>query len=354
MNRTLTCFISSTGDLSEWRIAAKKALKKIDLDGSLFEEWPSSPNGPIEECLQKIEESDAFILLLGGKYGSIIDSGISATHLEFRHAQKHNKRIFSYLIATPNREPNQEAFIKEVESNKFRCKLVSSQKKLGEEIKSSLIQEFTRCFRQVHAPDKSIRVSIQSGLSNIVIPSDSKEAYNLLLLLYNSGRDSEINKLADEIEEKYFKNQEIMQFVYFSEVNLGINGYLVKEQRLKDALDYWSKLKTEHKPLVFYNQGNALLALKSYPEAILKYKESLSLNSANAECWKNLSSAYKEIDCVDSAFECYENALKYKPQLFEALISMAQLLIEKKDDAENSLKYLNRIITSKLSFDIFR
>lgn len=349
MSHKLTCFISSTGDLLKWRVAAKNTLKKINLEGSLFEEWPSSPNSPIEECFQKINESDALILLLGRHYGSISESGLSATHMEFRYAQEKNKPIFVYLIGVQKRDPNQKIFIKDVESSKFRCKLVSNHKRLEEEIKNSLIQEFTRCFHQVHAPTKPNPVSIQSKLNNMAIPIDSKEVYKLLLKLYNSRKDLEINNLADGIEKKYLKNPEIMQFIYCSEVNLGINGYLVNKQRLMDALDYWSKAKTEHKSISFYNQGNALLALKFYSEAILKYRESLSLDSKNADGWKNLGSAYKEIDNIESAFECFENALKFKPQLFEALLSMAQLLIEKKDDAENSLKYLNRIITSELS-----
>jgi len=348
MSHKLTCFISSTGDLSKWRIAAKNTLKKIDLEGSLFEEWPSSPNAPIKECFQKIMESDAFILLLGRHYGSINESGLSATHMEFRYAKKNSKPIFVYLIGAQKRDPNQVNFIKEVESCRFRCKLVLNQKKFEEEIKNSLIQEFTRCFHQVHAPDKNIPDSIQPELNNMVIPTDSTGVYELLLKLYNSRKDLEIKNLADDIEKKYSKNPGIMQIIYCSEVNLGINGYPAKKQRLKDALDYWSRAKTNHKSIL-YNQGNALLALKNYSEAISKYKESLSLDDTNAEGWKNLGSAYNEIDNIESAFECFENALKFKPQLFEALLSLAKLLIEKKDNADDSLKYLNRIITSKLS-----
>jgi hypothetical protein len=67
----LRIFISSTSDLKAERDAVESVLADMDIDGERFESWPSSPNHPIKECLQRVEESDAVILLLGNKYGLI-------------------------------------------------------------------------------------------------------------------------------------------------------------------------------------------------------------------------------------------------------------------------------------------
>jgi hypothetical protein len=82
----LRIFISSSSDLKAERDAVESVLADMDIDGERFESWPSSPNHPIKECLQRVEESDAVILLLGKKYGtpSPVKSG---THLEYDHAK---------------------------------------------------------------------------------------------------------------------------------------------------------------------------------------------------------------------------------------------------------------------------
>jgi hypothetical protein len=82
MEHRLRIFISSTADLKRWRRAAAEALTELHIDGQRFEQWPSSPKKPISECLQSVEESDALLLLLGKKYGTVVQSGLSATHLE--------------------------------------------------------------------------------------------------------------------------------------------------------------------------------------------------------------------------------------------------------------------------------
>ena len=106
----LRVFISSTSDLKLERDAVEQALSKLKIDSSRFEAWPSTPNQPMAECLQQIDDSDAMILLLGETYGSLTNDGISVTHLEFRHA-KLKMPVFAYILYVPEREPEQVRFI---------------------------------------------------------------------------------------------------------------------------------------------------------------------------------------------------------------------------------------------------
>ena len=63
----LIAFISSTADLIAERNAVERALQELNIDGSRFESWPTAPSDPTSECLAHIEDSDAFILLLGAR-----------------------------------------------------------------------------------------------------------------------------------------------------------------------------------------------------------------------------------------------------------------------------------------------
>jgi hypothetical protein len=130
MPHKLRVFISSTGDLKAERDAVESVLAEMDIDGERFETWPSTPNHPIQECLRRVEESDAFILLLGKRYGTPSPSK-SGTRLEYDHAEAitPQRAVFAYLLDAPEREPQQEEFITgikatpimRIQSGKRRC-----------------------------------------------------------------------------------------------------------------------------------------------------------------------------------------------------------------------------------------
>ncbi len=151
MSRPLLVFISGTGDLGDFRKAAEAGLNGLDIEGSLFETWASSPNKPLEECLKKVEESDAMVLVLGGRYGSRTESALSYTHAEYRHAVcLPNYDVYAYLLQCARPEPEQEKFIREVESEpgRFRCKPIETPCQLEAEVRRSFTQEFARRYRR--------------------------------------------------------------------------------------------------------------------------------------------------------------------------------------------------------------
>ena len=69
MLHKLVIFISSTADLTNHRDAVATALRALNIDGSRFESWPTvpAPVGGMSECLRRVEESDAVVLLLAEK-----------------------------------------------------------------------------------------------------------------------------------------------------------------------------------------------------------------------------------------------------------------------------------------------
>lgn len=100
-DKKLQVFVSSTfTDLKEERQAAVEAILSsghIPAGMELFSAGDESQMTVIERW---INESDIFLLILGGRYGSIESkSGKSYTHLEYEYAISHGKPLFAVVIS---------------------------------------------------------------------------------------------------------------------------------------------------------------------------------------------------------------------------------------------------------------
>jgi tetratricopeptide (TPR) repeat protein len=329
----------------------------MDIDGERFETWPSTPNHPMAECLLRVEESDAIILLLGTRYGtpSPLKSG---THLEYEHAENATSKrpIFAYLLEVKKREPKQDEFIKAIFKKRSLCRPISSLEELKNQVKRSLNEEFIRCFRSVHLPSpevSSISISASNATKSphIALALDLSKAQEQLYALYSKD-DMAIHQIATECESRFGTDPEIMNLVFMAEVNLAINGTRVSRDRLLKAVNFWSSEDAKKRwgpEVIFYNQGNALHALGRQIEAIDNYEAALALNPDFAQCMKNLGNAYLSEGNIRVATEWLEKALKIEPALFEALHSLAILAMREGQDFDMALKYLSRISLSDIS-----
>jgi len=351
----LVVFISSTADLRSERDAVERALAGLDIEGSRFESWPSSPHDPLTECLQRVEQSDAIVLLLGARYGSTDQSGVSITQREYRHAREFRKRVFAYVLHAAHREKKQQEFISEVEANHFRCPVISGPEELEVQVRRSFLDAFTRSFRGAHfgpvvapptgAPDSD-------AASDITLPRTALAVAELLKQLYDEGQDQVIANLAIECEDKFPTSTAIMNIVYMAEVNLGLTNRTADEKRVARAIEFWGSDEAKSRCAPFsllYCQGNGLQVLGRHDAAIERYTESLSQESSQPECWKNLGSAYLAVENTDLAEKCYKRALQLNPLLFEALYCTAALIMRRDDEPSEALSYLNRIILARLS-----
>ena len=99
MNKKLQVFISSThDDLIEERQAAVEAILDaghIPAGMELFKAGKSQ----MKTIRKWIDESDVYMLILGGRYGTIEEeSGLSYTELEYRYAFSKNIPIFAIVL----------------------------------------------------------------------------------------------------------------------------------------------------------------------------------------------------------------------------------------------------------------
>jgi len=109
--RKLQIFISSTyEDLIDQRLAAMEAILAAGHIPAAMEQFSPGDETAWDKIRRWIDESDAFILIFGGRYGSIEPgSGKSYVQLEYEYALERKKPFFSLVI----REKHHEERVKE-------------------------------------------------------------------------------------------------------------------------------------------------------------------------------------------------------------------------------------------------
>ncbi|MCK4735757.1 MAG: DUF4062 domain-containing protein [Methanophagales archaeon] len=92
-------FVSSTYlDLKEYRAEAKKAIEESGNEFVGMETFQSHTHEPTEFCPERVEECNAFVLLVAYRYGYIPEGAeISITQLEYEHALRNKIPVRVYL-----------------------------------------------------------------------------------------------------------------------------------------------------------------------------------------------------------------------------------------------------------------
>lgn len=157
MKKKLQIFISSTYlDLQEEREAAVEAVlgsKHIPAGMELFRAGNKSQ---LETIKKWIDESDIYMLILGGRYGSIEpDSGKSYTQLEYEYALEKGIPIFAVVLKDEflyKKAANQgNDVIKDISNPEFQ--------KFKELVMSKMIKEVEDC--------KDIKLAIKDSISEL-------------------------------------------------------------------------------------------------------------------------------------------------------------------------------------------
>ena len=183
------------------------------------------------------------------------------------------------------------------------------------------------------------------------MPDDPSRALEILEAYYNSDADFALHELASECASKFRQHAEIMNYVFMAQVNLAMDGGLVAPEQLRQAVDFWESPAARSRwsrSSLLYNQGNAFKALNSTSEAVAKYRESLAVNPNFAPCWKNLGAIYFATEHFDIGRQCYEEAIRYDPGLFEALYALGVYSYQREHDTDKAVMYFDRIDLTKL------
>lgn len=106
MNPRYQVFVSSTfRDLVEERQAALEAILELGHFPAGMEAFPAADATPWELIKSVIADSDYFVLIVGGRYGSTGPAGISYTEMEFNLAVEMGKPVLAFLHGAPEQIP---------------------------------------------------------------------------------------------------------------------------------------------------------------------------------------------------------------------------------------------------------
>ncbi|MCU6456140.1 DUF4062 domain-containing protein [Sphingomonas sp. A2-49] len=146
-------FVSSTfTDLIEERTEVIQALWELDCIPTGMEAFVASNDSQWEVIRKVIDECDYYVLIIGGRYGSVTDDGVSYTEKEYRYAKKIGLPVLAFVHGNPEAiavgktekvEANRlklEAFRSEVMAD-YPVRSWSSASELGGLVSRSVVRE---------------------------------------------------------------------------------------------------------------------------------------------------------------------------------------------------------------------
>ena len=205
MKRKLQVFVSSTfTDLQEERQAAVSAILKAGHIPAGMELFTSSNQSQMNTIRKWIDESDVYMLILGGRYGSIEPtSGISYTELEYDYASQQNKALFSIVI----NEDALESKVKKLGISAMEQENPKQLKMFREKVLSNISSFFD--------DSKDVKLCVHESLSDFVSDSTLKgwvsateitSSQQLLDELTSLRKDNE--KLSEELSNAHKRLQD--------------------------------------------------------------------------------------------------------------------------------------------------
>jgi hypothetical protein len=96
---SFTVFVCSTfSDLSQEREGVLDAIRRLKLQHDSMEFFGARSKQPIETCLQEVRESDALVVIVGHRYGTIVpELGISYSEAEYAEGFRLKKPCLVYM-----------------------------------------------------------------------------------------------------------------------------------------------------------------------------------------------------------------------------------------------------------------
>lgn len=151
MERKYQVFVSSTyDDLTEERQEVMRALLELDCIPSGMELFPATDEETWTLIKNVIDNCDYYVVVVGGRYGSIGPAGISYTQMEYEYALSQNKPIIAFLHKDPGLIQSSKSEQSEEKRNKLRefrsmlerkpCKYWTTPSELSSVISRSLVK----------------------------------------------------------------------------------------------------------------------------------------------------------------------------------------------------------------------
>jgi len=127
MDKRFQVFVSSTyADLKEERQHVIQAIMEMDCIPAGMELFPAADEEQWAFIQKVIDDCDYYLLIIGGRYGSTTDDGISYTEKEFDYAVENGLKVVALIHGAPEDIP----FGKSEQDPELRSKLLSFKDKV--------------------------------------------------------------------------------------------------------------------------------------------------------------------------------------------------------------------------------
>lgn len=256
MYRRYQIFVSSTfKDLENERMLLIQTILRKGYYPAGMEWFPGIDEEQFEYIKQIIDDSDYYVILLGGLYGTISPDGMSYTEKEFDYALKRGKKIISMVQKNPkNVEVDDEKKIKYVQFHKkvIDNRLVSfwsNQAELTSKFATSLedtikrfpMQGWIRCNSEL-CEERLEFVDMNSKISSLNIKSVKT------IHIMASGTSSYIPIVKTLLKMNKRKNKMVDIYVYFR-----LGNDVNRIEYFKNQYDHWwNILKKEYSKINFH------------------------------------------------------------------------------------------------------
>lgn len=110
MEKRYQVFLSSTYvDLKEERLEVMRALMELDCIPSGMEYFPAANDDQWTFIQELIDQCDYYVVVVGARYGSTSDNGLSFTEKEYRYALEKGVPVIAFVHAHPDLIPQGKA-----------------------------------------------------------------------------------------------------------------------------------------------------------------------------------------------------------------------------------------------------
>lgn len=189
MKKKYQVFISSTyEDLKEERAAVTQCLLDNNCIPVGMEQFPASNMSQMEYIEKMLDDCDYYILIIGGRYGSLDDDGVGYTKKEYNYAQQKGIPVMAFVNLHPEKLPNEKCEHANIEKFKaFRDrvrnakKLVKGYSDIGD-LKANVVTAVNAAIREypgigwVRATDLLQEENLEMG-NNVVALSSTTKVY---------------------------------------------------------------------------------------------------------------------------------------------------------------------------------
>ncbi|MGI2952978.1 DUF4062 domain-containing protein [Vibrio alginolyticus] len=121
MDKRYQVFVSSTYvDLKEERQSVLQTLMEMDCIPAGMELFPAADQEQWEFIKRIIDDCDYYLLIIGGRYGSVADDGLSYTEKEFDYAVSKGVKVIALLHQDPDDLPRSKSEVEEAKYQKLQ------------------------------------------------------------------------------------------------------------------------------------------------------------------------------------------------------------------------------------------